>query len=225
MHISMPLLPRRHIWDIWKCYSILGKSKSNVKGGLMTTYTAKQISKLPHYGQLIVPKWQVKSELLDVGGKFSEDLLYCIANGPDDSDYKMRLLSASSRIYYLSRLIYKSKGKYKKLPEKCYATDLFDGYMESEDEIADRLYLVCKNTDTVDSSFVFKCVEALKPLAVRWVSCLYEQLYIHEFAFLIDYVIKRNGEVPYPEEGLFPKNYENFNYSEGIGEEFNKYSY
>ena len=179
----------------------------------------------PHYGQLIVPKWQLKTEASNTGVNFAYDLLYCISNGTDDPEYKLRLLHMSEDVHTLSRLVYKTKGGFAKLPVKKYEECLFLNYMESKEEVRDRLASVCRIPADADSDAAFRCVEALKPMILRWVSCLTEQMFVSEYAFLIDYVIRRKGDVPYPDDGLFPKNYVDFNYNEGIGKEFSEYGF
>lgn len=180
----------------------------------------RRINRPPRSRQLVVPKWQIIRELESVGYRFADDLIYCISYGTDDPNYKIRLLSASTRLFYLSRLVYKSKGEFCKLSKQSYSRELFKESFEIEE-----VEYVANNAARKNSAdTVLKCIQSIEPLTIKWVSCVNEQMYMHEFAFLIDYVIRRNGDVPEP-DGLFPKNYKDFNYWEGIGEEFNRYSF
>ena len=173
----------------------------------------------PHYGQIVTFPNFIEKTLGDMALNFARQTLYCIAYGPKGNEYKLNLLAAAMDLRNISRYVAFIDGTLTKPDSSLYEEELFTAYMETEDEVKDHLefwFPDCK----VSSEYVFKCLEAMKPLIIRWVSADYEMLFTSEYAYLIDYVIRRKGDVPYPAEGLFPKNFKDFNYIEGIAKEF-----
>ncbi len=71
---------------------------------------------------------------------------------------------------------------------------------------------------------VFRCLEIIEQLWCKSIACVCEQIFIPELAYAFDYVIKNRGELREPEFlgewSMFPCNYENYNYTEGIAEYF-----
>ena len=55
-------------------------------------------------------------------------------------------------------------------------------------------------------------------------ACMGDQAFISEFAYAIDYVIHHDGDLEKPViRNLFPQNYSDFRYQEGIGDEVSRY--
>ena len=54
--------------------------------------------------------------------------------------------------------------------------------------------------------------------------CITEQAFVSEYAYAIEYVIRHNGNLPKPEiKWMFPTNYEDYNYTEGIAKEIGEF--
>ena len=73
--------------------------------------------------------------------------------------------------------------------------------------------------------FVFARI--LKELWCRFLSYLYEQAYISEYAYALEYVVN-HADLPFPEYGewgFFPTNYPDFDYTEGISEYYENISH
>ena len=73
--------------------------------------------------------------------------------------------------------------------------------------------------------FVFARI--LKELWCRFLSYLYEQAYIPEYAYALEYVVN-HADLPFPEYGewgFFPTNYPDFDYTEGISEYYENISH
>jgi len=166
------------------------------------------ISKPPHYRQLIVPEWQIVHELALPSFIFKNNILYCIINGPEDEEYRLRLYMAASYLYQLSRLVYKSKGEYKKLPVNMYKTGLFFCLLDNDERLTDKMKSVSKQS--ADIEMVKRCINRIGKIASGWISSLADQFSAGEYAYLIDHVIQRKGEIPLTEEGFFPENYADF---------------
>jgi len=163
---------------------------------------------LLHAGQMIVPKWNLKCTLEDISDSFNKHLLYAIAYSDSDDNYRCLLLSLSYELQFLSRLVYRSRGRIKKLKPEEYNKCLFEWYLETEEEVSMRLKEFIPNM-SLDSHEVYNTILGLKPLLIKWISIDNELFFCSQYAYLIDYVIRRKGDVPYP-DGIFPKNYFNF---------------
>lgn len=172
---------------------------------------------LPHCGQILTTKAAILDYMRSNHTLF-EGLLYCAATGRQDSEYKTMLCSTCTKFQFLSKLVYRGKGDIVKLPAERYKKELFDAWMEDEEEISARLQGL--NLGEVDSNFVYQCVQPIELLWCQMISCIKEQVFVSELAYAADYILARNGAVPAPEfqqkeTDLFPTNYENFNYWEG----------
>ena len=58
-------------------------------------------------------------------------------------------------------------------------------------------------------------------------ACSWEIIYPAEFAFVIDYVIRKGGRIKDPvfsENSMFPENYEDFDYTTGMAEIVGEYA-
>lgn len=180
--------------------------------------------KLPHCGQILTTKSAICSHLWEIDYSVDRGLLYCIANGTNDPEYKTALYVTCSKLYFLSKLVYKSQHGIVKLPIKTYQQKLFIGYLETVGEVADMLGHMC--IDKGRAAYVYKCLQPMELLLCNMIGCLYEQPFISELSYAVDYVIRREGEVEMPKfnrpTDLFPVNYKDFCYNEGIAKDIEK---
>ena len=124
----------------------------------------------------------------------------------------------------ISRLIYFNRdGDCRKPPVEKYYKEIFEGHAETPDEVFDKIkrYGEC---DFKKAEYVYKLVWQIADLVCPMMACLCEQAFVSEYAYAIEYVIKHNGDLPKPEIMiLFPMNYPDYKYSEGIAEEIRRY--
>lgn len=182
-------------------------------------------TELPHYGQILTTKATIHNYFWEIDSFVDKGLLYCIANGPNDPKYKTVLYATCSKLHFLSKLVYKSKHGIVKLPIKTYRHNLFIGYLETEEEVADMLGDM--HIDKNRAAYVYKCLQPMELLLCGMIGCLYEQPFISELVYAVDYVIQRDGEMEMPvfcsKADLFPKNYKDFNYCEGIAKDIEEF--
>ncbi len=187
---------------------------------------------LPHYGQILTTKRTIVDFIRDADNPVTVNTIWLMVLGLDHPESRLRLYSVCARLYYLSKLVYKGKNGLKKLPDAKYKKGLFEGHAETVDEI---MYAVEHwNVETpmehmeisrAHAEEVFARLTVLEDIWCRFLACLWEQAYIPEYAYAFEYVMKKDVidlvSPEYTEESdLFPQNYEDFNYTEGIVVEF-----
>ena len=195
----------------------------------MRKLTKKDKPRLPHHGQILTTKKTIIHHIWDIDHAVSENTVLLIAMGEDTPNYHLRLYSVCAKLYYLSKLVYRGKNGIGKLSAERYAEELFDGFAETKEEIADilehcnnRLNCGIEITDQL-VDYTYQCLQLIKALWCAFIACTIEQAYIHEFAYAFEYVIKNRGNLPVPEyrrPAFFPYNYENFNYTEDVAAYF-----
>lgn len=130
-----------------------------------------------------------------------------IGYGREHPDYRMRLAVYAWQIYTLFRLTYLGKdGTYKKLPAERYARELFLDSAESPEELSVRYF----TEETREAGFrIYKAVcDAISPMLAHQSD---DRFWPDHVAFLVDYIIARDGDVPPPDMEQcivpYPKNY------------------
>ena len=163
------------------------------------------------------------SRLLDLHGYATVAfLLRCFFVPPDAPDYPLRLYAAASNLDLLSRPVYRTKNGFVKLPEKTYRGKLFDRFAETPDEI---FTLIQDNGVSRErAELIHRMLRQIADLVCPMMACPDEQAFISEYAYAIDYVIRRGGDLPKPEmRSLFPVNYSDYHYQEGIAKVIRQY--
>ena len=195
----------------------------------MLRETSEIFIEKPLIGQIVTTRRTIMEFIWDIQGPVTNNTVYLISKGlVGEWDY-LRLLSVCARLYYLSKLVYRDKAGVKKLSAAQYRKQIFEPHAETQDEINAILHKMYKehsderlNDDNTD--LVGRCLMIIEKLWCTSIACAYEQIYIPELAYAFEYVVKRRGELPEPvfrgASSLFPDNYENYNYSEGIAEYF-----
>ncbi len=183
--------------------------------------------KTQHDGQIVTTRRAIVSYSRDIDTSVTYNTVYLLSHGLDSQDSYLRLYATCSRLYYLSRLVYRGQnGSYKKLDEEEYERILFEGHAENCEEVYSIMVnrYVEKNTSMTLAEKVFEDLRILEPLWCKSIANVEEQIYIPELAYELAYVFRHSGELPKPEydskNSLFPNNYENFNYTEGIADYF-----
>ena len=187
--------------------------------------------KLLHGGQILTNRKTIIQYIHDNEMPITFNTVYLIAEYLKGCKHDLRLYSVCSRLYFLSRLVYKGKKGVCKLLAENYQKSLFGPHAENLDEICDVLVSVDRDylERNVEKGLDYfetlqRCFDLIKVIWSKNLACINEQIYIPELAYAFEYVTERKGKLPLPEFQerieLFPKNYINYNYTEGIAKHF-----
>ena len=140
-------------------------------------------------------------------------LAYCIINNDKNNDeYNRVLYSVSWRMHMIARFVYKGKMGICKLSENGYRKILFEYFAESIEEVADIIKRMGIEATDENARLVYNCLRSMEGLISHSIANTNETIYINELANMIDYVIKKKGNVPESEyeygSSLFPSNYD-----------------
>ena len=177
-------------------------------------------NKLPHCGQIVTSRKTIVSFANDIDVTVAKTSVYLLMFGLRTQEDYLRLYSVCLRLYYLSRLVYKGKNGISKLSCIIYQKILFEHYTETLEEVREMMEQHIVNPSDMKVLEVYNNLQLLKQLWCGSISCLYEQIYIPELAYEFDYIYRNGAHLDVPEfdstYSLFPSNYINFDYTEGI---------
>ena len=159
-----------------------------------------------HPGQIPTTAAAIRRELWDKSYDIITVLLKCISLAPDSYGFINQAVVAASLLERVSCLVYQGKdGAWRKLPEEAYKKAIFEAYTETKEEVAERL------RGHGDAARAFKTLWNIADLVCPMMACVTEQAFLSEYAYAIDYVIRRSGDLPQPEIAeLFPTNYPDY---------------
>ncbi len=184
---------------------------------------------LPHYGQILTTKKCIWEFILGIDMPVTENTVRLLAHGLNTQDDYLRLYSTCSRLYYLSRLVYKGKDGIRKPSADWYRKQIYWGRAETADEIRHVMAVqngcIEEDIPEADSQRVFHDLQVLSAVWCGSIACLWEQIYIPELAYFAEYVLNHSGLVPMPqfdEFSPFPNNYADCDYTQGIADYFEK---
>ena len=180
---------------------------------------------LPHNGQIPTLKKTIKLEMWDKDLQIINSLIRCQLCPLDSAEYKNNLIIAASLLERISCLVYRRKdGTYRKPSQEKYAKEIFERYTETVDEVSE--WATKNGSEEKDAAHMHKVLWKIADLVCPMMACITEQAFTSEYAYAIDYVIRHDGDLPKPEmKEIFPVNYPEFRYMEGIGQEINKYKW
>lgn len=175
-----------------------------------------------HCNQVIVSKQELYIQLKE--SWFNENLLACLAFGPDHPQYAYWLLMASIKFWFIGSLSYPLRssrekahaakgttpqkgecnskfrlfrriptGEYDvaKLPRQCYERELFDSFLESEEETQDRLdqlaHLYQEKTN-ITAENLFRKYTAVRNACLRMLTSVREFYFAYGYKSIIDYI-------------------------------------
>lgn len=175
-----------------------------------------------HCNQVIVSKQELYIQLKE--SWFNENLLACLAFGPDHPQYAYWLLMASIKFWFIGSLSYPLRssrekahaakgttpqkgecnskfrlfrriptGEYDvaKLPRQCYERELFDSFLESEEEAQDRLdqlaHLYQEKTN-ITAEDLFRKYTAVRNACLRMLTSVREFYFAYGYKSIIDYI-------------------------------------
>lgn len=172
--------------------------------------------RLPHSGQILTTKDMILNYIREIEYFVCKGLVYCIATEKEDENHKRMLFAVSSKLWFLSKLVYKNKHNIiVKLSFEKYKKLLFEGCMENANEVLTLLKTL--NFNQIDVEYVYNYLQSIELLLCQMISCRKEQVFISELAYAVDYVISHKGNVKPPvfvDNSTFPKNYDDFKYFE-----------
>lgn len=186
---------------------------------------------IQHIEQIITNKTVIIDYMRSECRAVAYNTVLLLAFGKETPDYELRLFALCSDLYYLSRLVYAGKSGISKPGSERYIKGLFEPHAETKDEIRSILEYwsrpsgVSFELSSKSLDVLFIKLTILEKIWARFLSSRYEQAYIEEFAYAFEYVLSdTDGKIAEPEYknefSLFPSNYENFDYTEGIAELF-----
>ncbi len=184
-----------------------------------------------HIGFIPTNKRTILEYVRDQRRSIAYTTVLLLAIGRDLPDYELRLYSISTKLLFLSRLIYRGKSGYKKLTLKNYREELFDPYAETKEEVQSVLdYWVKTGGHHIETSIenaqtIYDKMNILGYLWGNYLSCMEEVVFLSEISYALEYVINKTY-MKKPEfnnmYSLFPSNYDDYNYTEGIADVFDK---
>lgn len=185
----------------------------------------KQLLSLPHNGQIPTLMKAIKLEIWDKDLQIIYSLIRCLLSPLDSAAYKNNLIIAASLLERISCLVYRGKdGTYRKPSPKKYAKEIFERYAETVEEVSEKADR--NGNKEKDAAHMHEILWKIADLVCPMMACITEQAFTSQYAYAIDYVIRHDGDLPKPEmEEIFPANYPEFRYMEGIGKEINKYKW
>ena len=168
-----------------------------------------------HYGQVPILYQALKNEVSKSGTAAIFSLLRCFTYDVDSNDYMIQVLVTASYLERISCLVYKgSDGAYKKLPAEKYKKAIFESCAEFSQEVYEREQTY--GGSATEAERIHKMVWQIADLVCPMIACMWEQAFVSEYAYAIDYVIRHRCDLPKPDiNELFPRNYLNYNYREG----------
>lgn len=176
-----------------------------------------------HYGQIPTKLKTIKTEIFDQGIKAIYSLFNCFVSEPNSFQQKNHIIVAAALFERISRLVYFGKdGYYQKPSVDKYYKEIFEGFAETPEEVYDRI----KGNDVTreKADHIYKLVWQVADLVCPMMACEVEQAFVSEYAYAIEYVIQHNGDLPKPKISiLFPSNYADYRYQEGIAETIRNY--
>ncbi len=176
---------------------------------------------LPHGGQILTTRNAIEDFMGECNHALAMNTVYLLATDIDDPERRLRLYSVCARLFYLSRLVYFDGTEIVKLPYEAYEKELFEAHSEDKDELLILLEYWNRLHEDQQVSLSRRIIEEvwdafviLKALWCRFLACREEQVYIHEYAYAMEYVLCHKGRLSMPKyknaSNFFPINYKDF---------------
>ena len=155
-----------------------------------------------HLLQLNVSKKELSYQLSML--QPNEDLIRCLAGGPEAPDYEIRLFMASLKLQFVGMMAYVEHGEcMKKLPPKEYEA-VFDTYLDTMEEAESWLRRLGRpDADESSARSLLEKYMAVKRHCIRMLASQREIYNAGEYRRIIDYIVK-SGDVPEP---VFPSSW------------------
>ncbi|MCR5835655.1 MAG: hypothetical protein K6G88_04040 [Lachnospiraceae bacterium] len=95
----------------------------------------RRAKSLGHGGQIITTRWTILDFIRDIQCPVAYNSVYLISEGLYGREDYLRLYSVCSRLFYLSKLVYKGEDGVKKLGADQYWIKIFEPNAETREEI------------------------------------------------------------------------------------------
>ena len=176
-----------------------------------------------HPGQIPTNLKTIKVELFHNGLAAIRSLLKCLSNEPSSYEQMNNMIVVATLFERISCLVYRGKdGTYRKPPVNVYTREIVEGWVETPEEVFDHVRLYGVTAEKAEH--IYKLVWQIADLVCPMMACPDEQAFVSEYAYAIEYVIQHDGDLPKPEiTELFPVNYFDYHYQNGIAETIRKY--
>ncbi len=176
-----------------------------------------------HPKQIPTEMYVVEWEIFDKGFNAMKALLNCLSCETGSNEQKNYMIVAASYFERISCPVYLRKdGSARKPAIKTYYDQVFEAWAETPEEIYDRIRN--RGVTKEQAVHIHKLVWQIADLVCPMMACDHEQMFVSEYAYAIEYVIKHDGDLPKPEiKHIFPSNYPDYEYTKGIAEEIQKY--
>lgn len=115
-----------------------------------------QRRKLPHTGQILTTRATILDYINSIEKSVIKGLLYCVTAAGKNEKYNIILYSICSKLWFLSKMVYKSNRGIVKLSFKEYKKYLFDRYIKNEQDII--FWLKNMNLKQVNLSCERRCI-------------------------------------------------------------------
>lgn len=176
-----------------------------------------------HPGQILTNLKTIKWELMTKGHSAIISLLKCLAYVSGSLEQTNHMIVAAALFERISCLVYRGQdGNYRKPLADTYRKKLFEVWAETPEEVFG--YVNEYGVTPEQAEHIHKLVWQAADLLCLMMACVTEQAFVSEYAYSIEYVIRHDGELPKPEMSLlFPTNYKDYHYWEGIAATIRKY--
>ena len=175
-----------------------------------------------HPGHILTKRKNIYEELMFGGYDAIMSLLKCFTYEKGSYRQKNQIILTACIFERLACPVYAGRdGIVKKLPESKYHSAIFEAFAETPGEIYDRIGKY--NISPEEAEHIFKIVCQIADLVCPMMACATERAFASEYAYAIEYVILHDGDLPKPDITLlFPSNYPDYHYQEGIAGEMRR---
>ena len=158
-----------------------------------------------HFRQIPTTRSGIENEIYDVEFTITNSLLRCFLYDIGSDEYMNHLMMVAMRLDTLSRMVYKAKNGYKKLPERKYKEILFEWWAGTPQDVYERSRLYKKIK--IDSEQVYKKLYQIADLICPMLASEERSYIINDYAYSIDFIIRHKGNLPAPtiNGSLMPK--------------------
>lgn len=179
-----------------------------------------------HPNQIPTTRKVLLYELRDKGHRAMMSLFRCFTCERGSEEYKRRVFVTAMYLERISCPVYLGQdGDYRKLTAEKYKQHIFEGHAELPEEVTDMLPKLGYPVSADEAARIHKMIWLIADIVCPMIACTHEQGFISEYAYAIDYVISHDGDIERPvmDGGLFPRNYSDYRYQEGIAAEVMRY--
>ena len=168
-----------------------------------------------YWGRIITTRHTIIEYIYEYNYTIIENMIFCMAHGPKNAEYDIRLYMACSHLYFISKLMYYGVEEPKKMAEEEYDKKIFEASAENVDEIKIWLERIPGyDLGSVSAVEIFRKMKTIRRLWCHMIACTQERVFLSELAHAFEYVMEKGNDVSEPVfadfGGLFPSNYPDY---------------